>query len=42
LVISKQVFDALPKEQQDLIIELGRELEDFGIREAMADAQMLA
>ena len=42
LVMSKRIFDALPKEQQDMIIALGRELEGFGTKEAMADDQKVA
>src|SRR5207249_11548130 len=37
LVMSKMVFDALPKDQQEAIMALGRELEEFGTKEAMAD-----
>ena len=40
--MSKRIFDALPKEQQDMIIALGRELEGFGTKEAMADDQKVA
>ena len=42
LVMSKKVFDALPKDQQDTVMALGRELEEFGTREAMADDQKVA
>jgi TRAP-type C4-dicarboxylate transport system substrate-binding protein len=42
LVMSKRTFDALPKDQQDMIMALGRELEAFGTREAMADDQKVA
>ena len=42
LVMSKQIFDALPKDQQDMIMALGRELEEFGTREAMADDEKVA
>ena len=42
LIMSKQIFDALPKDQQDTIMALGRELEEFGTKEAMADDQKVA
>jgi TRAP-type C4-dicarboxylate transport system substrate-binding protein len=42
LVMSKQVFDAMPKEQRDIIVALGEELEAFGTREAKADDQKVA
>jgi TRAP-type transport system periplasmic protein len=42
LVMSKRIFDALPKDQQDMIVALGAELEEFGTREAMADDQKVA
>ena len=42
LVMSKRIFDALPKDQQDMIVALGGELEEFGTREAMADDQKVA
>jgi TRAP-type C4-dicarboxylate transport system substrate-binding protein len=42
LVMSKRIFDALPKDQQDMIMSLGRELEEFGTKEAMADDQKVA
>ena len=42
LIMSKQIFDALPKDQQDIIMALGRELEEFGTREAMADDAKVA
>jgi TRAP-type C4-dicarboxylate transport system substrate-binding protein len=42
LIMSKQIFDALPKDQQDMIMALGRELEEFGTREAMADDEQVA
>ena len=42
LVMSKKVFDALPKDQQEAIMTLGRELEEFGTKEAMADDQKVA
>ena len=42
LVMSKTVFDTLPKDQQETIMALGRELEEFGTKEAMADDQKVA
>jgi TRAP-type C4-dicarboxylate transport system substrate-binding protein len=34
LVMSKQILDGLPKDQQDIIVALGAELEKFGTQEA--------
>jgi TRAP-type C4-dicarboxylate transport system substrate-binding protein len=42
LIVSKKIFDALPKDQQDMIMTLGRELEGFGTKEAMADDEKVA
>src|SRR5271166_5529672 len=42
LIMSKQIFDKLPKGQQDAVMELGAELEQFGTKEAMADDQKVA
>jgi TRAP-type C4-dicarboxylate transport system substrate-binding protein len=42
LVMSKQVFESLSKEQQGIIMALGAEAEKFGIKEAMADDQKVA
>ena len=42
LIMSKQIFDALPKNQQEIIMALGAELEQFGTKEAMADDQKVA
>jgi len=42
LVMSKQVFDALPKAHQDAIMAIGAELEEFGTRGAMADDKAVA
>ncbi len=42
LVMSKKIFDALPKDQQEIIMTVGRELEEFGTKEAMADDQKVA
>lgn len=37
LMMSKSVFDALPKDQQDTIMQVGAELEAFGTQGAKAD-----
>jgi len=37
LIMSKEIFDKLSKGQQDVIMGLGAELEQFGTKEAMAD-----
>jgi TRAP-type C4-dicarboxylate transport system substrate-binding protein len=42
LVMSKKVFEALPKDQQEIVLAVGRDLEEFGTREAMADDQKVA
>jgi TRAP-type C4-dicarboxylate transport system substrate-binding protein len=42
LIMSKQIFDALSKSQQDVIMALGAEMEKFGTTEAMADDQKVA
>jgi TRAP-type C4-dicarboxylate transport system substrate-binding protein len=42
LIMSKQIFDKLPKGQQDIVMNLGAELEQFGTKEAMADDQKVA
>ena len=42
LIMSKQVFDALTKEQQQAIMSIGAEMEAFGTQEAMADDQKVA
>jgi TRAP-type C4-dicarboxylate transport system substrate-binding protein len=42
LIMSKKIFDTLPKDQQDMIMALGRELEEFGTKEAMADDEKVA
>jgi len=42
LIMSKQIFDALPKDQQDAIMKLGVEMEKFGTTEAMADDKAVA
>jgi TRAP-type C4-dicarboxylate transport system substrate-binding protein len=42
LVMSKQIFDAMPKDQQAASLAIGQELEKFGTAEAMADDQKVA
>jgi len=42
LIMSKQTFEALPKSQQDVVMALGAELEQFGTKQAMADDQKVA
>ena len=42
LIMSKQVFDAMPKANRDIIMEIATELEQFGMKEAMADDQKVA
>ena len=42
LIMSKQVFDALPKAHQDAIMAIGAELEEFGTHGAMADDKAVA
>src|SRR6478735_7770624 len=42
LIISKSIFDALPKKQQDLIMEIGAGLEAYGRDAAMADDEAVA
>ncbi|MGA2287321.1 TRAP transporter substrate-binding protein DctP [Bradyrhizobium sp.] len=37
LMMSKSIFDALPKNQQDIILTVGRELEAFGTKGAQDD-----
>jgi TRAP-type C4-dicarboxylate transport system substrate-binding protein len=37
LLMSKEVFDKLPKDQQQLIMTVGAEMEQFGMQEAKAD-----
>ncbi|MEI7532540.1 MAG: TRAP transporter substrate-binding protein DctP [Betaproteobacteria bacterium] len=37
LLMSKMVFDALPKNQRDIIMAVGAEMEKFGTEAAMAD-----
>src|SRR5207245_1270697 len=42
LIMSKQIFDALSKSQQDVIMALGIEMEQFGTAQAMSDDQKVA
>jgi TRAP-type C4-dicarboxylate transport system substrate-binding protein len=42
LMMSKQVFDKLPKAQQDIIMAVGAEMETFGTQGAKADDQAVA
>ena len=42
LLMSKQVFDALPKAQQDAIMAAGAEMESFGFAAAAADDKSVA
>jgi TRAP-type C4-dicarboxylate transport system substrate-binding protein len=42
LIMSKQIFDAMPSAQRDLVMALGAELEQFGTTEAMADDRKVA
>jgi TRAP-type C4-dicarboxylate transport system substrate-binding protein len=42
LMMSKTIFDALPKAQQDTIMAVGEELEKFATESAMADDKAVA
>ena len=42
LMISKSVFDGLPKTQQDIIMTVGAEMEKFALEQAKADDQAVA
>jgi TRAP-type C4-dicarboxylate transport system substrate-binding protein len=42
LIMSSQVFDKLPKDQQAIIMEVGSELEKFAYESAQADDQEVA
>jgi TRAP-type transport system periplasmic protein len=42
LIMSKQIFDAMPKAHRDAIVALGAELEQFGTEEAKADDKKVA
>lgn len=39
LLISKMVFDSLPKDMQDIVMSTGAEMEAFGVENAKADDQ---
>jgi TRAP-type C4-dicarboxylate transport system substrate-binding protein len=42
LIMSKQIFDAMPKNHQEAIMAIGLDMEAFGTKEAMADDQKVA
>src|SRR3981081_1949290 len=42
LIMSKAIFDAMPKNQRDIIVALREERESVGTKEAMADDQKFA
>jgi TRAP-type C4-dicarboxylate transport system substrate-binding protein len=42
LMISKQVFESLPKAHQELIMKVGTEMEKFALEQAKADDQAVA
>jgi TRAP-type C4-dicarboxylate transport system substrate-binding protein len=42
LMMSKQIFDALPKDQRDVIMSVGADMEKLGTEGAMADDQAVA
>jgi len=42
LLMSKQIFDALPKDQQTAIMDIGQDLEAFGEEKAKADDDTVA
>ncbi len=42
LVISKSVFDSLPKDQQQIVVDVGASLEAFALDAAKADDQRMA
>ena len=42
VIMSKQIFDGLTKSQQEAIMAIGLQLEDFGTKEAMADDESVA
>jgi TRAP-type C4-dicarboxylate transport system substrate-binding protein len=42
LIMSKEIFDKLPKNHQEAVIGLGAELEQFGTSEAIADDRKVA
>ena len=42
LVMSKSVFDSLPKDQQQIVVDVGASLEGFALEAAKADDQRMA
>jgi TRAP-type C4-dicarboxylate transport system substrate-binding protein len=42
LLMSKQIFDAMPKDRQDIIMAVGAEMEKFAVEGAKADDQAVA
>ena len=42
LMVSKKIFDGLPKEQQQVLLSVGAEMEVFGTKEARADDEEAA
>jgi TRAP-type C4-dicarboxylate transport system substrate-binding protein len=42
ILMSKTIFDTLPSEQQKAIMEVGQEIESFGLEGSKADDQRLA
>jgi TRAP-type C4-dicarboxylate transport system substrate-binding protein len=42
VIMSKQIFDGLPKNQQEAIMAIGRDMESFGTKEAIADDEGVA
>ena len=42
LLMSKQIFDALPKDQRDVIMAVGADMEKFGLDGAKADDESVA
>jgi TRAP-type C4-dicarboxylate transport system substrate-binding protein len=42
LLISRSVFESLPKDMQDVIMKTGQEMEAFGVQNAKADDQEVA
>jgi TRAP-type C4-dicarboxylate transport system substrate-binding protein len=42
LIMSKEIFEKLPKNQQEVVLALGAELEKFGTDEAIADDRKVA
>ena len=42
LMVSKKIFDGLPKEQRDVLVAVGAEMEPFGTQAARADDELAA